>query len=238
MEKKDDRKVVFRRIRGRIVPIAVGGAGVAIAADAARSDIVRVAKDGSYSVRKKYAVMPMAAAKGELQIGTTISSHNKFGMKRGHINFFKNVAGEGEVDWLGVKKAHRGQGISKKLVSDAAAEMKSTGITHISSHVVHERSAGLFGDKVKSRFWKSYRTAKDGGSFVKSISKKDALAAVANNKWKSKKGTAAIFRDVKIPSLRRNIKPFKSTGIKAKIALGVGLAGLGAYMFFKKAQEK
>lgn len=230
MKKNDENKrVVFRRIGGRIVPIAVATTGAAIAADAARSDIVRTAKDGSYSVRRKYSVMPMALSKGELKIGTSISNYTKFGIKRGHINFFKNVADEGEVDWLGVGRKYRGKGISKGLAADAAVEMRSQGIKKLTSHVVHERSAKLFGDKVKSSYFKSYYTAKDGSSFVRRIGKTAAMEFVRATKFKNKQPTAAIFRDVTLPKLRRNRIPFKSVGIKSKMGLGLGLVGAGLY---------
>jgi predicted GNAT family acetyltransferase len=233
-QKDENKRVVFRRIGGRIVPITIAAVGAGVAADAARSDVVRTAKDGSYSIRRKGSVMPMALTKGEIKFGTSVTNYTKYGQRRGHINFFKNVAGEGEVDWLGVGKKFRGKGISKNLTSDAAAEMRSQGIKKISSHVVHERSAKLFGDKVRSRFYKSYYTGKDGSSFVRGIGKKAALAYVNGTKWKGKQPAAAIFRDVVIPKMRRNRVPFKSIGIKSKIGLGLGLFGYGLY----KATER
>lgn len=231
MSAREEKRTVFRRIRGRIVPITISVAGAGIAADAARSTVVRTDKLGNYSVKRTHALMPMSLAKGELRLGTSITSYNKFGQKRGGISFLKNVMGEGEIDWLSVKRKFRGVGVSKQLTHDAAAEMRHAGIKKISSHVAHPRSAKLFGDKVKSTYYKSYYTSKSGESFVNQIGKKKAMELVGAYKWKSKSNTtAAVFRDVKIPKLRRMVAPFKSAAIKGRIGLGLGLVGLGLYL--------
>lgn len=237
-ENKENRRVVFRRINGRIVPIVVGGTGAALALDAARSDVVRVTKSG-YSVRKKFTLMPMSLSKGEIEVGTTITHRNNMGRKLGTVSFHKGVDGMGEINWLSVKKWARGKGISKHLVHDAAVEMRDAGMKKLSSHVVHERSASLLGNKSRSTFWKSYRTSKDGSSFVKQVGKKEAIASVAGGKWKEKgKSVAAVFRDTTLPRMRRVTKPFKSLGIKAQLVAGIGLIGLGAYLGYNKREEK
>jgi hypothetical protein len=121
MNEKDQngpRKVVFRRIGGRIVPISVGAVGVSgavAAADAARTHTV-YAKKGVTMVRKKFVVMPQSILAGSPSLGTKISMHNKRGTTVGHsfFNVDKNDA-EGSFDWLSVRKKYRGKGSSRTI---------------------------------------------------------------------------------------------------------------------------
>ncbi len=240
----------FIRIHGRVVPIkddrktqkvaavGVGATGAVIAADAARTDIVRQGVKQTL-VRKRFAIQPMMLMQKKLGFGTHIQAI-RGGKKAGHI-FFNHKAGEGSIDWLGVKKEFRGKGISKTLAKEAAIDLKASGVKVLSSHVVHPRSTKLLSGSAKSSYWRVYRTTKKTGlSHMEQISKTTALKKVAHLKDKGIGST--IFRDTILPNnLRRAAKPFKSAAIKGRLALGLGVLGAGAwlgYKAFSKPKEK
>jgi GNAT superfamily N-acetyltransferase len=258
---KEKRNVVFRRIGGRIVPIAVGTAGAVVAADAARTRVVYKTKNLTM-VRKEGVFLPIASfSERRPAFGTGLYAYNKSGKYVGRTLFDVTKEGKtsyGSIDWLGVKKKFRGKGVSKKMVRQAAVEMKSKGAGSIFSHVVSPRSAGLFeGSKVKSVYWKE-----TGRGYLEQVSKKEAMARV--NKWSKpmKVGELAsrwsrpknilkdikssiknfnkkenygfakpIFRDVKLPkNLKRLSKPYMPTS--AKLRLGVGsLLAIGSLAY-------
>lgn len=255
-----NERVRYIRKNGRIIPIrekrtdqaliAAGSVGAAVSADAARTKTVYKSK--SLTIEKKmFSIMPMDTLQSRYpKFGDALFAKNVQGKRVGRMHF--TVEGkEGVIDWLSVKKSERGKGISKKLVKQAAIEMRAKGGKEIFTHVVHPRSAALLeGEKgVRSQYWRVARTTKKSGMFLEGIGKKEALAKAGQ--WKGKPGKfnvaefladsfkswrmnnkqkyaaqyagPTIYRQVKLPNtMRSSIKPFRS--MKNKLALGLGAA--------------
>lgn len=263
-----DNRPRFIRRNGRIIPIrqkrkdqaaiGVGAAGAALAADAARTKTVYKTKNLTIE-KKGFSFMPMDSMTSKMpKFGTGLYAKNKKGKKVGKLIFtVDRKESEGVIDWLSVKRAERGKGISKKLAKQAAIEMRAKGGKEIFSHVVHPRSAALLeGEKgVKSTYYRVTRTTQKSGMFLEEIGKKEALAKAG--KWKGKPGKfkiseavagvkdaitrkqkydyagPTIFRQVKLPkTMRRQIKPFRTGKNKFAIALGATAAlSSVAYLF-------
>lgn len=266
----------FIRKNGRIIPIrekrkdqaavGIGVAGTAVAADAARTKTVYKTKNLTIE-RKKFAFLPMSSVQDKrIRLGTGLYAKNKKGKKVGRLMFTVDRAEhEGIIDWLSVKRAERGKGISKKLAKTAATEMRDQGGKFIFTHVVHPRSAALLeGEKgVKSTYFRVTRTTKKSGMFMDEIPKAEALAKAGM--WKGKPGKfkladvaenakaavtglfskakydyagPTIYRQVKLPKhMRRQIKPFRT--FKNKLAIGLGAAAaLTATAYLMRRRKK
>ncbi len=229
MENKENKKTVFRRIRGRIVPISVSVTGAAIATDAARTK--RVYNAGGITIdRSKFSFQPFAGA--TLGNKLTLKKGGKFaGVARTYVN----DGSEHSFSWLGIKKQFRGQGLSNVLAKQAAVEVKDQGGKTFFNHVVHPNSANLFGKNSRNKYY--MERIKKGEQYFEKISKPKAMGRVKS--WHTK-GFArnAIFRETFIPSdIKRTITPFRTLGNKMKIGLGIGLALAGASMMLKRDKK-
>lgn len=200
-EKKEKRNVVFRRIGGRIVPISVGSA---LAYDAARTKVVSNS-GGIKMVRKINTVQPLSSiASRKLVFGTTIKSYDNSGKRVGQI-LFNKYQGAGNVEWLSVKKKFQGKGHSKKLIKQAAIEMKRSGIDKLTGHAITKRSAKVY------EGFKGVKTfASRGGKLTRNIK-------------------AGVYREAILPKFTAALKkkPYMSGDNKIKLALGLGFVGYG-----------
>jgi predicted GNAT family acetyltransferase len=229
MSQEKNKKTVFRRIRGRIIPISISITGAGMALDAARTK--RVYNTGGITIDKKtHAFQPFA--------GATLGDHliiKKDGKFAGHARTYINDGTEHSFSWLGIKKKFRGQGLSNILAKQAAVEAKDKGGKTFFNHVVHPNSANLFGKDSVNKYY--VERIRKGEQIFERISKPKAMSRVKT--WHSK-GFAknAIFRQTVIPkTLKRSITPFRTIGNKMKIGLGIGLFITGASMLFKKGDK-
>lgn len=218
-----DKKTVYRRIRGRIVPIAVSVSGLAVAADAARTRTVWQNKAKNlHIIRKRFThTLPTYG-----NIGDTLIL-KKGRAVVGTANYLRNDKSEFAFGWLGVKKQFRGKGLSKHLSRQAVVEIKSKGGKSLYNNVIHERSLSTSFGRGRDSLWKM---GKSNMSYR--ITKKEALSSI--NTLKSKGGYGVnVFRETNLTGvrLRRTLKPFMSSATKLKLAAGLGAAALGFSMF-------
>jgi predicted GNAT family acetyltransferase len=234
-QKRNEKQqgVTFRRVRGRIIPIALGSAGAATAADAARTK--RVYQTSKVAIdRKSFAFQPFSG----LQMGDQLVMKTRGGKRIAQARYYVKPGGEGVFSWVGVKRSFRGKGHSQRIAKAGALEMKDKGATFIFNHVVHPGSLLTSYDRKRDRLWKEVRTTKAGESVLEPILKKDAIKQATRwNKQfkkttileyyfaKDKGGTRPVFRETKLPkTIRRPIKPFRTTGNKLRMGLGLAVA--------------
>lgn len=262
---KNGRIIPIREKRKDAAAVSVGVAGAAVATDAARTTTVYKTKNLTIQ-KKKFTFMPMDSLQSKMpKFGDALFAKNKAGKRVGRMHFTTDGS-EGIIDWLSVKRSERGKGISKKLAKQAAIEMRGKGAKEIFTHVVHPRSAALLeGEKgARSTYFRVYRTTKKSGSFMTEIPKGEALAKAGM--WKGKPGKFSvkealqeafssfrktpkrkyamdyagptIYRQVKLPKLmRRQIRPFRTTGNKLAIGLGAA-AAIGSLAYLMRRRKK
>lgn len=238
-QEKESRKVVFRRIGGRIIPISVAAVGGVVAADAART--TRIYSKGALTIdKKKFAMQPFVYDR----LGTRLELRVK-GKKAGTASFFRGAhddtldvvkglmgkqekAKEFAFSWLGIKNKFRGQGLSKILSHESAKEIKRQGGKEIWNQVVHPNSLKTNYSPIRDKLFK---VADSGAS--KKVGLKKAIGNIKY--WRNKKGILGsdIFRETSLKHVKGNvgIKPFRTLGNKLKIGLGITafLGGLAAY---------
>lgn len=245
METAANRRVTFRRIRGRIVAIkpsdksrnkievgAIAG-GSALAADAARTR--RIYSSGDLRIdRKSPAFLPLSGRFGDHLVLT------KLGKKVGtasHFNATVNGERVGTFSWLGVKEKFRGEGHSKILSKVAAQEMKRKGATHSINHVVHKNSLMANLRKSHDTFQKEFANGR-----IKSISLSEAKRGIAYGEKKKLFGAHQFYinRKTSLKGLRTatGISPHLTSAGKTRIAVGISLAALGMFSALKRRLEK
>ena len=223
-QKRDDRKVIFRRINGRLVPISVSAGGAAVAADAARTKRI-YDKKGITLDLKRGAIQPFFE-KSKVPFGDRIVMR-KEGKFVGHSMFykpFKGEPGERSFSWLSVKRKFRGKGYSKLLTAESARQMKRDGGTFLFNQVVHKNSLQTNFKRGRDRLWRQR------GNYLYGMTKDEAIRNI--NFYRTKRGliTSDAFRETSLKGVRTKIgiKPFRTFGNKARIAVGalVALGGL------------
>ena len=154
-KKKDENKrVIFRRIGGRVIPITVGGAAAASAANT-----TRVYKKGNITIdKKKFSFAPVTKTFG--------SRYNLSVAGKKAANATVAVAKDGEATfgWLGVKKKFQKKGLSKVLSKEAIRDSRRKGATHVFNQVIHPGSALTNYSKGRDTFWRISQRAKADGS--------------------------------------------------------------------------
>lgn len=154
-QEQGQKKVVFRRIGGRVVPITVGSTGAAgavAALDAARTTQI-YAKKGITITKKRFAVQPFVWDK----LGTKLTMYNRVGKKVASASYYRGATDSAKsfgFSWIGVKKAYRGKGYSKVLSGVAAGDIRKQGGTHLFNHVIHEGSLKTNYNRVRDTLWK------------------------------------------------------------------------------------
>lgn len=234
-QKEERRNVTFRRIGGRIVPIAIGTGGAALAADAARTKRI-YSKAGVTVDRKKFTLQPFVYDR----LGTKLVAKVD-GKKAGTASFFRGADADFGPDmfksktfgfsWLGVKGKFRGQGISKLLSKEAAKEIKGQGGNKLWNQVVHPGSLATNYSSKRDKLFKITETAE------KKVGLKAALGNIKY--WRNKKGvlTSDIFRETSLKGIHRSrIKPFRT--MKNKVTMGLGLlAVVGGFGYAAKENK-
>jgi predicted GNAT family acetyltransferase len=231
-KEKKEKKVVFRRIGGRIVPIAVGVGGAAMAADAARTTRV-YNKDGVTIDKKKNVRARLTIRKraDELII-------RKNGKRAGYANFSRTDGSDFGFNFLKINKKFRKQGLANILTKQSAVEMKKQGAKTITNQVIHEGSLKSNLSKRDKLFF-----SMDLGDevFEQKISKKEAISQIVaakkgkkRNFWHNPAKDSDVFRETSLKGLRTKgkgfIKPFKTRGMKARIALG-SIAAVSSFAY-------
>lgn len=236
MAKKRYKKgeIVFRKIKGRIVPIAVTGAGIGLAAGAARTKRIYANKALTVDV-KRFTLQPF-----QFGIGSKITMR-KAGKRIGNVYFGRSKILDKtyNISWLGVKKAYRGKGFGKKLAKFAAIEAKRKGAKSLYQQVVHRRSLNMGYNRKRDTLFRMFTRKDTGYAYHTQVTKKEALRNIVIHAEKGYKGSD-IFRETSLKGLKTRgkgfIKPFRPLRSKAGIALGTGiaLAGAGTALFKKE----
>lgn len=182
-KKKQKPNVVFRRIRGRIVPIkvsdknqqragvAAAAVGTVAAADAARTKTILVDKKKNITIDKK----KFARRSFGLGLADELVIKVK-GKKAGYANIGRLEDDVFTFNMLKVNPKHRGKGLSKILTTESAREMKRQGAGSISNQVIHEGSLkGKFSGKRDKIFHATRHSDKR-------ISKKKALDIIGKER--------------------------------------------------------
>lgn len=252
-QRRENERVTFRRINGRLVPIAVGAAGAgaaAVVADAARTK--RVYETKKFTIdRKGFSIQPFSGMK----LGDGLVMRTRRGARVGQARFYVDPGdGTATFSWLGVKRRFRGRGMSQVLSRQAAIEMKAQGAKSIFNHVVHPGSLLTHFDGRRDKLWKEGRALKSGGAMMEQVTKQQAVKSVTRwrketealdkmgwaeyffetQKNKGKKGGArAIFRETSLGAVptRRPLTPYRTLGNKLRLGVGSVLAaGAVAYL--------
>ena len=225
-KKREERRVVFRRVNGRIIPISVSVAGAGVAADAARTK--RIYDKGGITMDLKRGAIQPFFEKSKVPFGDRIVMR-KEGKFVGHSMFYKPFRaepGERSFSWLGVKRKFRGKGYSKLLTAESARQMKRDGGTFLLNQVVHKNSLQTNFSRTRDKLWRSR------GDYMYSMTKDEAIRNI--NFYRNKKGliTSDVFRETSLKGIRTKnvgIKPFRTFGNKARIVAGAlfALGGIG-----------
>lgn len=229
---KEGKEITFRRIGGRIVPIAIGGTSAAVAYDAARTR--RIYQKGPTTIDvKHFAFQPYKygkiGPKLQLRVG---------GKKAGSAFITKWPYSEPKAwtfSWLGVKKPYRGKGFGKLLTKEAARVARRQGGESFVNQVVHRRSVLANYNPKRDQFW-TWRS-----KFYRAKTKKQALKNIAQWKRKGWK-TSDIWRETNIKGIhlkgKNIIQPYMTKPTKVRLGLGLagvlGIASYSAYEGLKK----
>lgn len=226
--KEKNSNITFRRIRGRIVPIVVGGAGAAIAADAARTK--RVYQKGDVAVDvKKFAYQPFRVKFGKRAV------IYKKGKKAGFAAFFDDAAESTKkakvsgFSWFGIKRKYRKQGLGDILSAESAKEMRRSGTRFLSSQVVHPGSVKTNYSKKRDDFFRIHGGKK--GTYSVHLTKSKALREIKNIRDKGYI-TSNIWRETDLKGIKTKSKysrVFRTKSNKARILLGTTAAIGGIY---------
>jgi len=242
--KQQNRNVVFRRIGGRVVPIATGTAGLGVAADAARTKrVYENVRRGITIDRKLFARQPYVTFWSKdsdfFKLGQRLNLKVK-GKSATTVSFYRGAM-DGDpksfgISWLRTKSKFRGQGLSKIITRQAGVEIREKGGRYTWNQVVHSHSLQTNFNRVRDSLWKE---TKKPGEFVR-VTKAQALKNIRT--WRDKKGilTSEIFRETQIPRLSRKMAPYRTTANKVAIGAGLGLAALsaGAYLYLNRKPKK
>lgn len=196
--KKEEKKTLFRRIGGRIVPIAVGGGLIS------RSVSTRVYKKGDITIDRKGRKMTMR--KSGVKIGFTEFRKHGFG-----------GIGDSNIKWLGVAEKHRGKGYGRTIITETARELRRRGKNEMMNAVAGPRAATI---KNKSDSFYEVANRKNGESYLKRLKSIEGRDISENPVFRRTK-ISGLKKSTKYSMNKRVI------GNKALFALGAGLIGYG-----------
>lgn len=198
-KKKEEKKIVFRRIGGKIVPISVASAGLATAASAANT--TRVYEKGKVTIdKKKFSFAPVVqkfGSKFDMKVdGKKVATASTY--------MDKSEKGSMAFGWLGTRKKHRGKGYAKTLSKEAARDAVRHGAKYTESQVIHAGSLKANLSKRDTLFY-NFRNDSHGAHFKK-ITKSKALKHIEKEGLIRERMMRSWAKDVKKSSMFSDIR--------------------------------
>jgi hypothetical protein len=232
----DNKKVVYRRINGRVVPIAVG---TGVAASAANT--TRVYQKGNITIdKKKYSFAPVTktfGSKYDLKVAGKKAATATIGIDKDKTASF---------GWLGTKKKFQSRGYASLLSKESIRDARRRGAKEVWNQTIHRRSALTNYDKKRDSFWRvSQRAKKDGGVNFFRTTKANALSKIADAQWSHNEIAKDIAREARISlphfkgkkvKRKAGFKPVFKPSSKLARGLAKKVKAVGDYHLYKMAK--